>query len=214
LISISFIVGAPWEDLASTDSLSSAKLTYLDGANLEREQRWPLLLGDPAKNLKPSDPLMIESTSPRSGRSPLTDRVLVPASSQDPTANPDNGHEQNIPDLAELEYACIFPFVTPQPCMPGDSECACSPAKDGDTSAVTAANSPVCQPPSGGPAETTQYFGKAYPGSRELTVARALAGRSVPASICPKNATQAAAAGYGYVPALDALVDRLALTLE
>lgn len=214
LISVSFIVGAPWEDLASTDSLSSAKLTYLDGANLESKQRWPLLLGDPSKNLKPTDPLMIESWSPRSGMSPLTGRALVPASSQDPTANSDNGHEQNIPNLDDLEYACIFPFVTPEPCMPGDSECVCSPTKDGDISAVTEANSPVCQPPSGGPAEKTQYFGKAYPGARELTVARALAGRAVPASICPKNATQAAAASYGYVPALDALVDRLAATLE
>jgi hypothetical protein len=214
LISISFIVGAPWEDLASTDSLGSAKLTYLDGANLESKQRWPLLLGDPSKNLKPSDPLMIESNTPRSGTSPLTGRALVPATSQDPTANPDNGHEQNIPDLADLEFACIFPFVTPQPCAPGDSTCACAPPKDGDTSQIEAENSPICQPPSGGPVETTQYFGKAYPGARELTVARALGARAVPASICPKNATQAAAASYAYVPALESLVDRLAATLE
>jgi hypothetical protein len=189
-------------------------LTYLDGAKLESAHRWPLLLGDPANNVKPSDPLMIESIGPRSGVSPLTNAALVSATSTDPTANPDNGHELNVPDLDDLQYACTFALATPEACAPGDATCACAAFKDADTSAITAANSPLCQPPAGGPPGTTQYYAKGNPGTRELTVARDLGSRATPASICPRYPNAANAAYYGYVPALDSLVSRLSVTLK
>jgi hypothetical protein len=101
-----------------------------------------------------------------------------------------NGHEQNIPDNDDLQYACIFRLPTAKICALGDSGCDCSATKDGDATAVTTANSPVCQPPAGGPAGTTQYYAKAYPGLRELDVVHDLGSRGVPASICPKTLVQ------------------------
>jgi hypothetical protein len=180
---VSFIVGAPWEDLASADSLGSASLTYLDAASLESQQRWPLLVGDAANNVQPTDPLMIESIDPRSGTSPLTNAKLVAATSMNPLANPDNGHELNVPNRDDLQYACISPLATPEACAPGDVNCACAATTAGDASAVTTANSP----PAGGPAGTTQYYAQGDPGTRELLVARDLGNRATPASICPKG---------------------------
>ena len=214
LISVSFIVGAPWEDLATDNSLTSANLAYLDGESLESKQRWPLLLGDASHNIKPSDPLMEESIEPRSGKSPLTNNELVSADSTNPQANPDNGHEQYVPYLEDLQYACIFPLATPQVCVSGDPQCACSADKNGNDSAVVTANSPLCQPPEGGPAGMTQYYAKGNPGTRQLLVARDLGSRAVPASICPKGASPVTSPNYGYLPALNSLVARLGVTLK
>ncbi len=214
LISVSFIVGAPWQDLATDASRTTTDITYLDGAALESKSRWPLLLGKPESNVMPSDPLMIESVAERSGKNPLTNEPLVGSTSNDPLANSDNGHEQNIPELDDLQYACTFQLPKPKVCADGDSDCDCSATVTGDASGVVAANSPLCQPPTGGPAGTTQYYAKGNPGTRELTVARALGGRATPASVCPKNSTDTASSSYGYVPALNALVDRLGVTLK
>jgi hypothetical protein len=214
LISVSFMVGAPWEDLASDDSRSSTTLSYLDAASLESKNRWPLLLGVPENNVKPTDPLMIESIEPRTGMSPLTNVALVPETSLNPLANSDNGHEQNVPDRADLQYACIFPLSTPKVCAPGDTTCECSAELNGDSGVVTAANSPLCQPPSGGMPGNTQYFAKADPGARELTVARALGNRAVPASICPRVSSPVTSPSFGYVPALGALATRIGVTLK
>jgi hypothetical protein len=79
---------------------------------------------------------------------------------------------------------------------------------------VKAANSPICQPPEGGPASTTQYFGKGYPSLRQLRLARALGNRAAYGSICPKQTSDTARDSYGYVPALNALIDRIAVTLK
>ncbi|HTA93465.1 MAG TPA: hypothetical protein VK745_27995, partial [Polyangiaceae bacterium] len=214
LISVSVIVGAPWQDLAIADSLTSANLSYLDAAALSGEGRWPVLVGDAADNVAPSDPLMIESIAERSGLSPVTNAPIVPATSMNPLANPSNGHEQNVPDLADLQYACTFPLVPPKVCANGDSTCDCAATGSGDASAVTLSNTPICQPPGGGPAGTTQYYAKAYPGTRELVVAQALGDRAAPASICPKVTAPTSNASYGYLPALNSLIDRVAVTLK
>ena len=215
LISVSVIVGAPWQDLATTDSLSPGHgLEYLDGAGLESNARWPLLIGDRAHNQPPTDPFMIESSNQRTGKNPLTQSPIVAASSTDPLANPINGHEQNIPQFDELQYACIFPLTTPKPCMNGDAFCDCSPDSRGKLDAVQVANSPLCQPPTGGAVTTTQYYAKAYPGTRELRFARLLGGRAAPASICPKTLTDTSSPDYAYNPAFDALLGRIAKTLK
>jgi hypothetical protein len=214
LVSVSVIVGAPWQDLASADSLTSANLTYLNAAGLDSNLRWPMLIGDAADNVAPSDPLMVESIGPRSGTSPVTGAMIAPDTSMNPLQNPSNGHEQNVPSLDDLQYACTFALATPEVCANGDSTCECSATKNGDATAVTAANSPLCQPPGGGAASTTQYYAEGYPGIRQLVFAQALGNRAAPASICPKVTSPASSASYGYLPALNALVDRIAVTLE
>ena len=215
LISVSTIIGAPWQDLASPASLSAGHdVQYLDGASLATSARWPVLLGDPANNLPPTDPFMNESITPRSGENPLTHDKITPASSMDPQANPINGHEQNVPNYDDLQFACTFPLVTPKVCANGDSACDCSADKAGSAIEVSAANSPICQPPAGGPAGTTQYYAKGYPGARELRLAQLLGERAVPASICPKTLTDATSADYAYLPAFNALLARIATTLK
>ena len=214
LVSVSLIVGAPWQDLATTDSLSAGStLQYLDGAGLAANRRWPLLLGDPAHGVLPSDSFMIESVTPRTGQNPLTNSIITEATSLNPQANPINGHEQNTPRLDDLQYACIFRFQTPVVCAPG-SLCECAADSSGSTANLIAINSPVCQPPAGGIATTTQYYGKAYPGIRELRFAQALGDRAVAGSICPKSQSNPASAESGYGPALGALVSRIKKTLR
>jgi len=215
LISVSMIIGAPWQDLATTASLSAGSpIDYLGGTGLESNARWPILLGDRANNLPPSDPFMIESTSERSGKNPLTQTSITPASSTNPLANEINGHEQNIPQFDDLQFACTFALPAPKVCLSGDAACDCAPDKNGDASTVVASNSPLCQPPGGGPASTTQYYGKGYPGIRELTLARQLGARAVPASICPRNATDSSSPDYAYKPAFSALIGRIGATLQ
>jgi hypothetical protein len=215
LISVSLIVGAPWQDLATQASLSAGhELQYLDGAGLIDNQRWPLLIGDPAAGTPPTDPFMRESVAERSGQNPLMHTAIAPALSTNPSESEINGHEQNIPDFADLQYACTFPLAAPKVCAPGDTACDCSPDKMGNLNAVTAANSPLCQPPSGGVASSTQYYGKGYPGLRELTFASQLGVRAVPASICPKTLIDVNSADYAYRPAFNALISRLAVTLK
>jgi hypothetical protein len=214
LVTLSVMVGVPWQDLATPPSLAGGKLEYLDAAGLVAQGRWPILLGDPKTFVNAQDPLMVESVFPRTGVQPLTGSALAPASSTNPQQNPINGHEQNIPDNADLQYACIFPLPTQKVCAAGDSACDCSPTNAGDASAVTAANSPVCQPPTGGPAGTTQYYAKAYPGLRELDVVHDMGYRGVPTSICPKTLASPGDVEFGYAPAFDALLRRVSATLK
>ena len=160
---------------------------------------------------------MIESTSPRQGTNPNIQVSITAPTSMNPTANAINGHEQNIPALDDLQYACTFKLATPKVCAPGDSACDCSATQGGDASAVTAANSPLCQPPAGGAPGTTQYFAKAYPGARELTVLKAFGDNAIVASICPKLTTSANPTqdpNYGYNPAVTGLVNRLKEALK
>src|SRR6478735_4845972 len=47
LISVSMIIGAPWQDWAAPASLGSGlAIEYMNGADLESSGRWPLLIGD------------------------------------------------------------------------------------------------------------------------------------------------------------------------
>ncbi|HYP77580.1 MAG TPA: collagen-like protein [Polyangiaceae bacterium] len=215
LISVSLIVGAPWQDLATSESLSSGHaVEYLDGAGLESAGRWPLLLGDRALNLPPSDPFMIESIAERTGTNPLTQTGIVPSSSTNPLANAINGHEQKIPGFDDLQYACTFALPTPKACANGEPACDCSADKAGNLDAVKASNSPLCQPPEGGAVTSTQYYGKGYPGARELGFAKLLGARAVPASICPRTLTDTSSPDYAYEPAFDALITRIKATLK
>ena len=215
LVFLAGIVGVPWQDIATSESLTTnSSIQYLTALELVDQNRWPQLIGNPTASppLPPSDPFMIESTEPRQGANPNTPFQIAPADSPNPKANPINGHEQNIPDLDDLQYACAFPLTTPKVCAIGDSLCDCAPAKDGTTAALQATNSPLCQPPGGGMAGTTQYLAKAYPGTRELTVLKDFGENAIVASICPKITTSTspmADPNYGYNPAVSAIIERL-----
>ncbi|HEY8943552.1 MAG TPA: hypothetical protein VIM73_04790, partial [Polyangiaceae bacterium] len=73
LVFLAGIIGVPWQDIATADSLNSAtQLTYLNAKQLEAQGRWAQLLGDAAASppVLPSDPFMVETTQPRSGTNP------------------------------------------------------------------------------------------------------------------------------------------------
>lgn len=163
---------------------------------------------------------MIESVTPRSGTNPITHDAIMPPDSVKPDASPINGHEQNVPNHDDLQYACTFALTTPRQCPQDDNACDCSAkTRDGkaDLTTVNAANSPLCQPRAGGAPSTQQNYAKAYPGTRELEVLRGLNDQGIVASICPK-VTESADPGsdpsYGYNPAVGAIIDRLAIELK
>jgi hypothetical protein len=207
LVYLAGIVGVPWQDIADDASQSGAGLRYLTAAELTAKNRWEVIVGDRSKNQRPTDPFMQESMAPRSGVNPVINVAITPETSSDPRANPINGHEQANPDNSDLQYACTFPLAEADVCDPKDQGCDCAEA------ATDGRNRPLCQPPGGGPPGTTQYFGKAYPGLRPLEVLKGVGDSAIVASICPKVLVQDQP-GYGYEPAVDAIVERLKVALQ
>lgn len=234
------VVGVPWQDLAKDPS--AATLEYKNASELD----WDLFAPQPDQDCATAellDPFMIESTTPRSGRHPLTsDEVLPPESL---AMNSINGHEWFTAGQ-DVQYACIF-SLRAQLAEGMDATRVCDSAKtcgtdDGSdaykickrqldwcpctlttASGVekgpldpTVSRSPLCQSPSDGQYGDRQYYAGAYPGLRELQVLRGFyevtaSNNAVVGSICPKDLSyeRRDQAGYGYNPALDALVDRL-----
>jgi len=218
LVFLAGIVGVPWQDIADEASLHGPGLKYLTSTELIAKDRWSLLLGKPDASppVPPTDPFMIESALERSGTNPITHDPIVAHDAMSPTASPINGHEQNIPERDDLQYACTFQLASPKLCQPGEAACDCTAKKHGDVSAVVIANSPLCQPPGGGAATTSQSYAKAYPGTRELAVLKDLSEQGIVASICPKSSASADPASdpnYGYNPAVAAIIDRLKIEL-
>jgi hypothetical protein len=207
LVYLAGIVGVPWQDIADDASQNGPGLRYLTAAELTANNRWEVIVGDRSKNQRPTDPFMQESMAPRSGINPVTKVAITPETSPDPRANPINGHEQANPDNGDLQYACTFPLPQSEVCDPKDQGCDCAEA------ATDGRNRPLCQPPGGGPPGTTQYFGKAYPGLRPLEVLKGVGDSAIVASICPKILVDDQP-GYGYEPAVDAIVERLKVALQ
>jgi hypothetical protein len=203
LVLLAGIVGVPWQDIATDDSLTGDGLTYLTAQELTDRGRWATILGGKDGTL-PADPLMRESIAPRTGANPVLNAPLLPPT---PGAgqNPINGHEQNIVDSDDLQYSCIFPLPTPRQCDDQNSDsCDCSAAtQDYDR--------PLCDYPNGPGTDGIQRFAKAYPGLRELGVLEGVGDNGVVASICPKHTapaaglTEEADASYGYNPAVAAM---------
>ncbi len=226
LVFLTGIVGVPWQNLATAESLNDPNaLTLLTASELGALGRWAWLVPscleqvDPAElpkprpicktwNLtdQPDDPLMIESTAPRSGVNPAT-QLAVAGPGAGPMANAINGHEWNT-DQAELQYACIFPLSQPRDCKSGDPSCDCS-----DTTGVDSAKKPLCQT-ANGTYSSQQRYAKAYPGTRHIQVLRDIGDQAVVASICPKSADASASSSYGYNAAMDALASRLGPVLR
>jgi hypothetical protein len=198
------IVGVPWQDIATTESLMpNAELTFLRASELREQGRWDIILGDPRGGIPPADPLMIESNKPRTGTHPITLAPLAPADSIDPQQNPINGHEVEYARQDDLQYACIFPLAKPRDCTdPELLSCPCAPGS-------SAENSPVCQPPGGGEATTTQYYAKVYPALRHLDLLKRLGDGAIVTSACPKTVTgDKDDPSYGYNPVARAIIDQ------
>lgn len=199
------IVGVPWQDIATADSVNSSELEYLTAKELRELDRWSVILGDPENGVLPEDPLMRPSVAPRQGENPITGDELVSPDSNDPQQNRINGHEKREEQAQDLQFSCIFPLDTPRDCSGDDDTTTCE-CQETDI----AENSPLCQPPGGGPAGNTQYFSKAYPGLRHLELSKRLGDSAITASICPKVTTPPLAApSYGYNPAAALMYERL-----
>jgi hypothetical protein len=209
LFTLAVVGGVPWQDIATTRSLTSDGLEFMTAEELNSTKRWAAILGDPKNDIEPSDPFMREFTAVRGGKNPFTGEIMDDASSTDPRGNTINGHE-HVDSGRDLQYACTFqlpePFVCDQARFDSDQGCDCF-AED------LAVNSSTCNPPGGGPAGTTQYMGKAYPALRELAVAQELGRRSVLGSICARNTQDDTRSDYGYRPVFGAIGRRVAATL-
>jgi len=196
LVVLATIVGVPWQDLAKdTDDFEGFEL--MTASELRAAGRFQTILGDYAANVPPTDPFMLDSVDPRSGSNPLTGQAIAPPTTVSPTATI-NGHEQNVVNRHDLQYACTFELPTPIPCtLENQDGCDCNASEQ-------PYNRPLCQYP--GPAtDGTQIQAKAYPGRRELEVARRLRDQAVLASICPRTLSDSMHPSYGYVPAMRAL---------
>jgi hypothetical protein len=205
MVFLSGILGVPWQDLASKESLAdSAPLEYLSHKQLTAQQRWPLVLGS-EDGTPPGDKLMFETFVDRttlfgSAAHPLVgDSAALASSATMNRPNAINGHETNIADASELQYACIFPLPFIKDCAVDTSvSCDCKPASAN-------MNRALCN-------GTSQTHAKAFPSVRELRVLKAfgdLTGNAIPSSICPKTLTDTADPSYGYTPVVSAIVNGL-----
>src|SRR6478735_1384524 len=239
LVFFAGIVGVPWQDIATTATLTDdAALAYMDARTLNQEGRWAVILGDPGlpanarecggdeasrpeacgrAPIPPSDPFMIEQIEPRSGTNPITGDGIVPIGGSG--WSPINGHEydnsvnyiDNIPSNDDLQYSCIFPLAAvdgvKENCTNDNAACDC-----GEEPMVPKGR-PLCKPEGSNAstaATTTQYWGKAYPATRVLQVLRDFGENSIVGSICPKLLDDVNDPYFGYNPAINAIVDRLA----
>lgn len=193
------IVGVPWQDLARDPSDLTKGLKSAEEMNTEGDPTWAMILGDPAKGVLPSDPLMRESIGPRSGVQPVTKEPLdeTPAT---PNENSINGHEWSTLGK-DLQYACIFDLPDATDCSQDSS---CSECQDPNN------DNPLCDEN----ARTMRVRAKAYPGSRQLEVLRGLDKQGIVGSVCPKQVENTSLADYGYRPAIGAIVDQLKTKLR
>lgn len=215
LVFVEGIVGVPWQDIAAmTDAagkpLPAGTLRYQSPAELVNNDVWATIYGNPkpggaAPPIAPTDALMLESTSPRTGSSP-TGPLVGPTNAPrfgTAGANAGDGHEWNNVAQGDLEYACIFPLATPRDDSVNTglgTDCYDSDPNDFN---------PLCQN-SDGTYGTTQYFAKGYPGLRELGVLQGLGKNGIVSSICARNTTDDTAPDYGYAAAGNALLEALA----
>jgi hypothetical protein len=213
LVFLAGIVGVPWQDIATKDTLNDPmNLKYMKASELTAERRWDMILGDPANGVLPTDALMIESMNDRTtlqGVNPahplgLGNLVPTPAIGQMGGGNPINGNEYKPQRFNDLQYACIFD-------LPASVECGATVGCDCSTG-DQGTGKPLCN-------GTQQVAAKAYPGLRHLQVLKGVSQTSlqkdnaIVASICPKLLDNQASAAYGYNPAVASIIDALKVQL-
>jgi hypothetical protein len=182
LVFFAGIIGVPWQLIAE----DPADLTK--GFKTSDAMPWDQILGNPAENVKPSDPHMVESIDPRP---PLT------VAANDPL----NGHEWTIEDRDDLQYACVFDLPTSVDCSDPANNAGCDCEEVGN-------DNPLC-----GGDGTTQLKAKGYPGLRQLQVLKGIGSQGIVASVCPAQLDNDTALDYGYRPSIRAIIDRLKTAL-
>ena len=220
LIYFAGIVGVPWQDIATTETLTDpSNLELLPATTAEPGgesllSRWDTILGSEATGGYPLDPFMWESIAPRVGNhaisglpfpaaNPITGDAPLGSNSAG-AASPINGHEYDVTDGGDLQYACIFRLGTSRECtdaVTGGCDC-----KEGDANLAT---KPLCQDEGQSGTGITQYYAKGYPGLRFLRVLKDFGLNSIVGSVCPKITDNQALPGYGYNPAVRAIINRL-----
>ena len=191
LVFFAGIVGVPWQDISKngTDLKQGFKTAEdLSTPDDSGKTTWDVILGDPASNVKPSDPHMIESVDPRPGIS---------------AGDPVSGNEWTITKKDDLQYACIFPLEDTRDCtLPENVQKGCD-------CAVADNDNPLCT----GATKQTQDKAKGYPGIRELRVLKAIGTQGITASVCPAQMGDNTAVDFGYRPAIGAIIARLKTAL-
>jgi hypothetical protein len=236
------IIGVPWQDISSAASQAPGQaLEYIpvtDPAwgDVTTGGIWQQIYGDDDANITPGDVHMIESMAPRPGLAPASSGLMTdPENGHEyNTAREDleyacvfplQGSVQPRPcqclstATGNVDYACLYQH--PNDC------CNLSYAADGAGNPNSCANfdKPLCQNATGG-YDTTQHYAKGYPGLRELVLLHDYAvgpsyggvgtSNSIVASICPKDLSNSnhSDPGYGYNPAINALINRLKQKLK
>lgn len=169
MISVIAITGVPYQLITKAQGAA-----VLGPAELEAAGTWKALLGD---GVTPADAHLRTSVEPRPG-------LPLPGQGWDPV----HGHEVLDPRADDLQPACIFALPEPRPCT-GTSACECS----GEAGHA----SPLCREPDG-TYGTVQRAAKAVPPPRLLEFVRSLGGQGFLGSICPLQATDPKAPGFGY----------------
>jgi hypothetical protein len=209
LVFLQGIVGVPWQDVARDPKdlgkgFKTAK--ELGDAVGKVASTWDLILGDPAKNVKPLDPFMQESTGPRQGENPVTGDPILPPGLK---TNAINGYEHALDVAGDLQYACTFALL---PGTERDCTQSCVPSCDCQDKAN---QNPLCAANAGdGGNPTKQVMAKAYPSLRELEVLKGVGANAVVTSICPAQVTDATARDFAYRPAMRALVEAAQVRLR
>ncbi len=198
------VTGVPWQLLATPASIPGAEpLVLMTPDELVQSGTWDKLV--PNGNTPPADPHMRASIAPRPG---------LPGPNAGLLADPFHGHEWDVAAAyglqgpGDLQYACIFELPEARDCsvVPGGCDCSAALGVNG--------KSPLCQT-STGSYSAVQHYAKAYPGLRQLQVARGLADRGIVGSICPKTLTGSVRdPGFGYNPVFTPLFARLQGSLQ
>jgi hypothetical protein len=221
LVYYAAVAGVPWQLIARqkngvpdlVNGVSNLDPTQVGGFKTAAELAltdpkgntfWDDIAGDPENYVDPRSPFMIESTVPRSGTDPITGAAISPVTTANGSGSTVGGallndHERTIanpPD--DIEYACIFdlPAGHTRDCTQPGVSCDCP------TTSGTATDNPLCN-------GTTQVKAKAYPGLKELAIARGMGKQGVAASICPKQLTDPTSPDFGYAPAVQAILGPL-----
>jgi hypothetical protein len=208
LVYVLGLVGVPWQDLA-VGGPSVSTLRFKAPGALAADGTWDAILGDPASSppLPPADALMVESRSGRTGAD--IEGTPVPGPQAPVSANNGiNGHDWANTRNDDLEYACIFRLPESRDCIQVEKAVPTPGCDCGDAFNPQDFN-PLCQSPTDGTYGNTQYFAKAYPGIRELSLLKALGSQGLTASVCAKNLTDDTRSDYGYRPAIDLLLAEL-----
>ena len=177
---------------------------------------WVTILGNDPEHydFTGADFHMLESETDRQGSQ-------CPAASAADNCDPISGREWDT-GKGDLQFACIFDI---RPEYGGVGKDCGSPAYMGACDCATnsfSRDTPLCSKTAGNNPDARGYTdlqinGKAYPGVRELEVARDLGARAVVSSLCPIHVQDNMGGNdplYGYRPAMQALIDRLSIALQ